>query len=199
MAAGVAAVVQTLGVVAACFGVIAAVGKVLKTVNWVRHEFVKVIQRIARSSRAPPQGEGAMALVGLGIGLAMNVASFLIQWLVGGMRLGSAVSTLAASVTVTLIFFFLFTALGAIGSLIQSVIGLVDILVGLICNAAGVTAEKNAMAYKWACGGITGALVNGIKALFYAGNVMVDMKDPDRLQTGNFQLPAGGPTGTTRL
>ena len=43
-------------------------------------------------------------------------------------------STLVASVTVTLIFFFLFTALGAIGSLIQSLIALVDILVGLICN-----------------------------------------------------------------
>ena len=40
-----------------------------------------------------------MTLVGLGINLAMNVASFLMQWLAWGcMRPASAVSTLAASV-----------------------------------------------------------------------------------------------------
>ena len=191
------AVLQTLGVIGATAGVVIALGKFLKagmtgTLSPTLKNFSNAFHAIKGASS---KVKGAMFLVGLGVNLAMNVASFLIQWLAGGARASSAGATLAASLTVTLLYFFLFTLLGAIGSLIQAVIGLIDILVGLICNVAGVTAEKNAMAYKWACGGITGALVNGIKALFYAGNVMVDMKDPDRLQTGNFTVRFDGPYG----
>ena len=76
---------RALGVVAACFGVIAAVGKVLKTVNLgATMKFGKVIQSIVTQLKgSATRAAGAMALVGLGIGLAMNLASFLIQWLVG--------------------------------------------------------------------------------------------------------------------
>ena len=188
------AVMQTLGVILATFGVISALGKFFKAgeLTLGLKNFARAFQAIKGTSA---KIKGTMFLVGLAVNLALNVASFLIQWLVGGARASSAGATLAASLTVTLLYFFVFTLLGPIGALIQALIGLIDILIGLICNVAGLTAEKNAMAYKWVCGGLTGALVNGIKALFYAGNVMVDMKDPDRLQTGNFHYWFAGPYG----
>ena len=195
--ASIAAVTQTIGVVAACFGVIAAIGKWFKTVSVAGStKFFKVISSITTQLKnSSTRLSGIMTLVGLGINLAMNVASFLIQYFMGGMRLASAVSTLAASVAVTLIYFFLFTAMGAVGAIVQSLIGLVDVLIGLICNAAGVTAAKDPMLSKWLCGGLTGAIVTGIKSLFYSGSVMVDLQDADRLKTTNFRFWFDGPYG----
>ena len=194
---------QTLGVVAACFGVIAAVGKVFKTVNLGAGtmKFFKVISSIATQLKNSGTRAlaGAMTLVGLGINLAMNVASFLIQWLVGGMRLGQRGVDAGRLRDRDADLLLPLHGPGRDRRLIQSLIGLVDILVGLICNAAGVTAEKNAMAEQVGVRRAHGALVNGIKALFYAGNVMVDMQDPDRLKTGNFQLLVDGPYGDDNL
>jgi hypothetical protein len=82
--------------------------------------------------------------------------------------------------------FFLTVMFGA-GRVIMAIIGLVDMVIGIICTAAGVDPQKDAMVYKWACGGITGAITNVFKMFLYGGALITDLYDEKRLATGDFR------------
>ena len=189
-------VLQGLGVIIAGLGVITAIGKAIRAAA-LGQGFLTITKNLQSAFKnlkgAFSVFKGIMTFVGLAVGLLMNAVSFIVQWFAGGLAKGSvtwtnALASMVASMIVTVIWFALTLIFGVFMGVVQAIIGLIDMVVGLICTAAGVTAQSNAMAYKWGCGGITGIVTNFFKILFFNGNVIVDMKDTERLKMNNFDL-----------
>ena len=103
----------------------------------------------------------------------------------GSLAWDNALATGIAGAITALVMFIVFTALGPIGSVIQAIFALVDMLAGMICKLTGA-AEKAPVVARWFCGGLTGLVTNIFKTLIYSGNVIVDMQDEDRIDLGGF-------------
>jgi hypothetical protein len=117
-------------------------------------------------------------VIGTIVHVALVWGTFLLSWLLGRMAFSSMAwdSTLAGTIAGTLasvILFAIFTALGPIGALAAAILGLINLVMSLICNIfPQLQATKAA---PWLCGGITGAITNGLVKLIYSGTIIVDL------------------------
>ncbi len=136
------------------------------------------------------------------VSMAVTWGAFFLEWGLGnlggpgGLTWNSAIWGAVASTITTVLMFVILTALGPLGEIIWAIIGLIDSLVALVCNAFLSEEQKESRAAYWLCGGVTGFVSNAIKWLFYSGTIMVEL-DPDeekgppwypRLQFTNFNL-----------
>ena len=181
-----AIVLQAVGFLGTGLGLVSAVGKFIKaglTQTWsaVASNCLSFSNNL---KSAFTKGKG-LGVIGLVVAMVMSFANLIAQSALGvpagSLAWDSALAGGIAGALAALLMFLLFTALGPIGSVIQAVFALVDMLVGLICNLTGA-AEKAPTVAKWFCGGLTGLITNIFKTLIYSGNVIMDMQDEDRLQ-----------------
>ena len=179
----IADVLQVTGIVLAGFGVIAAVGRLVRAAAKTGWAAVGKAA-LALGTNLKNSWELSKCLTTV-VAIAMNFLVFMMQW-GSGMAVGSLewdnalAGAIAASLGAILMWAF-FNAFGPIGTLVQACIALIDMLVGFICNLTGAY-EKAPMAAKWFCGGITGFVNNFIKMWIYSGNVMVDMEAKNRME-----------------
>ena len=133
------------------------------------------------------------AAFGLQIGLGSVKA--------GSMAFDNALASTIAAMIGAILLFVLFTALGPLGSLIKAIMGLIDALVALICNAFLSAEQQASRAAKWLCGGISGFINNVIKWFLYSGSMIVELNPSKekgaprypRLTFGNFQVTLADP------
>ena len=139
-----------------------------------------------------------LAVVGLIIGLIVTWGAWLASAIVSNTWKSIAfTSSIAGAIGATLGIIFVFVvlaALGPIGALIGAIMGLIDAMVAMLCNAF-LTPEQQAGQWgQWLCGGISGFINKLFSWLIYSGTVMVDMDPPEekgapwypRLNLGNF-------------
>lgn len=122
-------------------------------------------------------------VVGLVIALIATWGAFIVSAAMSGMPVRSLsftnglAGTIGASIAIFVMFVVL-AALGPLGSLIGALIGLIDALVAMLCNAF-MTAEQQAKSKvaQLFCGGISGLLTKFFTWMIHSGTIMVDM-DP---------------------
>jgi len=98
-----------------------------------------------------------------------------IAW--GSIQANLLLTETIATITVNIVMAVIsFTAAGA---LFVAVLGLIDSLFGLVCDALNV--DPNTWVRKWVCGGFTGAITQGISHLLYDYYTPYDVSNLDRL------------------
>ena len=180
----VADVMLATGLIFAGFGVITAVGRLVRAVADLGG-----LSAVAKAARAIGANLGKSfeltKCLTVVIAIAMNFLVFMMQWgsgmAVGSLGWDSALAGAIAGSLAAILMFVIFNTFGPIGTLIQAILALVDMLVGLICTLAGAY-DKAPTVAKWFCGGITGLVSNFFKMLIYSGNVIMDMSAKNRLE-----------------
>ncbi|HSN76016.1 MAG TPA: LamG-like jellyroll fold domain-containing protein, partial [Anaerolineae bacterium] len=180
----IADVLLATGLILTGFGVITAMGRVVRAVA-EKGSLAKVLQAaLGLSTNLKNSWELSKCLTTV-VAIAMNFLVFMMQW-GSGMAVGSlgwdgALAGAIAGSLAAMLMWVIFNAFGPIGTLVQAIIALVDMVVGFICTLTDAY-EKQPVVAKWFCGGVTGLITNLYKSAIYSGNVMVDMKAKDRVQ-----------------
>ncbi len=133
---------------------------------------------------------GATAVIVLIVVVVIIIVTFVIQIWTSDVEVGSVafnqalVKVIATTIVIAI---YILASMNPIGAIIVTIIGAIDGLLSLICNAVEflgdteITDEGSGWTY-WVCGGITGALVELIAYLFYDSAPLLDMSRTNRLQ-----------------
>ncbi len=182
--------------------VLSLVKAVAKTVKELAHGIGKFLWESASGFKSMLRMNKVSIILRIIVAVAITWGVFIAEWAmgnlgaVGALAWDSAIWGAVASTVVTILIFVILTALGPLGELIWAVIGLIDSLVALICNAFLTKEQQESWYANFFCGGITGMVANIIEWFFYSGTIMVNL-NPDedkgepwypRLQFHDFSL-----------
>ena len=170
-------VLLALNVVLQVLCVVNTVVRILSgVVKWTKAIITAVSQNLSKAVNKA-------GLVGLLIAIVATWGAFIASAVMSGMpaRSLSFTNGLAGTIGATIaivVMFIVLAALGPLGSLIGALIGLIDALVAMLCNAF-MTPEEQAKskAAQWLCGGVSGFLSKFFTWAIHSGTIMVDL-DP---------------------
>lgn len=179
----------------------ALVGAIAARVAAKVGEFTQKMTEVVKNGliKTMKMGTTKAGVIGVIIGIVATWAAFAVSWGVNGMSIGSMAwnqsfaGALGATIGI-IVMFMILTALGPLGALLGAIMGLIDALVAMICNAFLTTTQQASTAGQWLCGGISGLVNKFIQWSLYSGTIMVDLNPKEkkgppwypRLQFGNF-------------
>lgn len=128
------------------------------------------------------------AAIGIVLDIGISVGFFLYQAISEGIdfstRAGQLVLANLIAGLIVAVIMGVIAAIPGVGVLITAIIGAIDALISIICQA--LDADPNA----FICGGITGALTKLVAAIIYTNQSVVNPQHEDHLESGqpSFQL-----------
>jgi hypothetical protein len=176
----------SIGVVGETLTVAGAVGKIDK-LRKITSEFtskpslstaVKAIQQTRAVKKVIKFGAVFGTIVEGLAAIGFTIYTFYaddIKW--GTIQANLIISETIGQITAAIIFGVI--AVTGIGALVVAVIGLIDVIIGLVCEALNVNPESAVR--RWVCGGLSGTIATGTSYLIYDYYTPYDANNDNRL------------------
>ncbi|HNT78189.1 MAG TPA: hypothetical protein PKH77_24510, partial [Anaerolineae bacterium] len=156
---------------------------------------VEIAKKIKGAFDAITKAAVVAAVIGLVVTALASLGVFIFNMVAGGVGFASlefnqAFANMVAGVVVAAIM----VAIGFIpivGPLIVAIIGMIDLVFGVICMALNVDEKEGAgweFMREWVCPGITGLLTKLVAFLIYDQTPLIDLEAEDRMQVQNLDV-----------